>query len=84
MYVKKGGRVKGNKKEGHIPINSVSRGALSSSVRNSFLQEGLILRIFKNVLGLLRGQVCIKTTHGITRNRGRGDYQRRTILHSLR
>ena len=65
-------------------MNSVLREALSSSVRNSFLQEGLILRIFKNVLGLLGGQVRIKTTGGITRNRGRGDYQRRTILHSLR
>ena len=43
-------------------------------VRNSLLQDGLILRILKNVLKLLGGQVCIRTTHGRTRNGGRGDY----------
>ena len=67
-------------------MNSVLKGGtfLFVRVRNSLLQDGLILRILKNVLKLLEGQVRIRTTNGKTGNRGWGDYQRRTILHSLR
>ena len=88
MYVKKKkkGRGERKKKKKHIPMNSVLKGGtfLFVRVRNSLLQDGLILRILKNVLKLLEGQVRIRTTNGKAGNRGWGDYQRRTILHSLR
>ena len=47
-------------------------------------QDGLIIKIFKNVLRLLRRQSSVKPTGGKNWDRGKSNYQGGTIFHSLR
>ena len=51
---------------------------------NPLFQDGFIFQVLKDVLRPLRGQAHIRSTCGQARNGRRGNYQRRTILHSLR
>ena len=44
-------------------------------VRNPFLQDRFIVRVLKDVLKPLRGQVHIRSTYGRARNGRRGNYQ---------
>ena len=52
--------------------------------RNPPPQDGLIVKIFKNVLKLLRRQISVRPTGGRNWDGGRSNYQGGTILHSLR
>ena len=52
--------------------------------RNPPPQDGFIVRIFKNVLRLLRRQSRVKPTGGRNWDGRRSNYQGGTILHSLR
>ena len=53
-------------------------------IRNPCPHNGLIVRIFKDLLRPFIGrQVCVRPSGGRTGDRGRGDNQGRAILHGL-
>ena len=53
-------------------------------LKNPLLYDELIIRILKNVLRPLKGQVRIWPVNGRTRDGRRGNHQRRIIFHNLR
>ena len=52
--------------------------------RNPPPQDGLIIRIFKNILKLLRKQISIRPAGGRNWDGGMSNYQGGTIIYSLR
>ena len=53
-------------------------------IQKSSSQDGLIIKILRNVLKLLRGQINVRPKGGRNWDGGRSNYQGGTILHSLR
>ena len=76
-HANKKGRVRGGKK-------AHTHGLLFFEFRNPPPQDGLIVKILKNVFRLLRRQISVKPTGGRNWDGGRSNYHGGTVLYSLR